>query len=113
MVKAVFVAYSNPNSIDDETEFNRWYDLEHLPAVCSVEGVSGARRFEIATQQVHGAHADGHRYLALYEIDSPNPQAVVDEIKRKSTDGTFVMSRAMNMTHHRPVTTLYIEHPPS
>ena len=28
----------------EEAEFNRWYDLDHAPEICSVDGVVGAFR---------------------------------------------------------------------
>ena len=45
-----------------ETEFNAWYDTEHVPALARVPGVLSARRFR----------ADGHpKYVALYHLTSP------------------------------------------
>ena len=42
-----------------ETEFNAWYDTEHVPALSRVPGVLGARRFRAA----------GHpKYVALYHL---------------------------------------------
>jgi hypothetical protein len=46
----------------DETEFNAWYDTEHVPALSRVPGVLSARRFR----------AMGHpKYVALYHLTSP------------------------------------------
>lgn len=46
-----------------ETEFNDWYNTEHLPSLSSVPGCLCARRFR----------ADGgtHKYLAVYHLESP------------------------------------------
>ena len=45
-----------------ETEFNAWYDTEHVPALARVPGVLSARRFR----------TDGHpKYVALYHLTSP------------------------------------------
>lgn len=50
-----------------EQEFNRWYDIEHLPLLLQVPGVLGARRFR--------ASAGSPRYVALYDLaDSQVPQ---------------------------------------
>ena len=46
-----------------ETEFNEWYDSEHLPRLAQVPGCLAARRFR--------GHAGTHRYLALYHLDEP------------------------------------------
>ena len=46
-----------------EEEFNRWYNEEHLPERATCPGFQSARRFKAA---------DGSsRYLALYDLDSP------------------------------------------
>ena len=43
-----------------ETEFNAWYDTEHVPALARVPGVLCARRFKDA--------GNGPRYVALYHL---------------------------------------------
>jgi len=46
-----------------ETEFNAWYDTEHIPALARVPGVLCARRFR--------AGSGGPKYVALYHLASP------------------------------------------
>jgi hypothetical protein len=41
-----------------EDEFNAWYDTEHLPRLCAVPGVLGARRYNSSSHTP--------RYIALY-----------------------------------------------
>jgi hypothetical protein len=48
---------------DAESDFNDWYDNEHVPNLAAVPGVLCARRFR-ATQSTH-------KYLALYHLESP------------------------------------------
>jgi len=45
---------------DKEDDFNQWYNIDHAPALVSVPGVRGARRF----QSVEGEP----KYLAVYEM---------------------------------------------
>ncbi len=46
-----------------ETEFNEWYDKEHIPALAAVPGVLCARRFR---------GSSGNRaYVALYHLAAP------------------------------------------
>ena len=52
---------------DAETEYNRWYDEEHIPALFAIPGVLGARRYRVVT----GAQ----KYLALYHLRTPDVQA--------------------------------------
>jgi hypothetical protein len=47
-----------------ESEFNEWYDHEHIPALSAVPGTLCARRF----RDNHGSP----RYLALYHLASPD-----------------------------------------
>jgi hypothetical protein len=50
-------------AVQHETEFNAWYDTEHIPALARVPGVLSARRFR----------ANGHpKYVALYHLRSPD-----------------------------------------
>jgi hypothetical protein len=52
----------------DEDEFNRLYDSVHLPGLCRVDGVLGARRYRVET-----TNSDGFpRYVAVYQIASPS-----------------------------------------
>jgi hypothetical protein len=46
-----------------ETEFNAWYDTEHVPALARVPGVLSARRFRAAGSP---------KYVALYHLTSPD-----------------------------------------
>jgi hypothetical protein len=47
----------------DETDFNRWYEEEHLAERMAVPGFINARRFT--------ALEGGPKYLALYDLESP------------------------------------------
>lgn len=49
---------------EHEDDFNRWYNEEHVPERLAIAGFVRARRF----RAVSGAP----RYLALYELDSPD-----------------------------------------
>ena len=56
---------------DAEDEFNHLYNTVHLPGLCGVDGVLGARRYRVETTNAEGFP----RYVAVYQIDSP---AVMD-----------------------------------
>jgi hypothetical protein len=68
----------------DEDEFNRWYFEEHIAERLACPGFISARRF-IA---VHGQP----RYLALYEIDSPDALTTSEyqNLARSSATGNSV-----------------------
>ena len=63
-----------------ETDFNAWYDTEHVPALARVPGVLCARRFRTS-----GA---GPKYVALYHLAAPG---VVDSPKWKQASGSTPM----------------------
>lgn len=50
-----------------EAEYNAWYEEEHIPALCQVPGVIGARRFK--------DHDGKPAYTALYYLTEPGVQA--------------------------------------
>jgi hypothetical protein len=57
---------------EDEAEFNRLYDEEHVPRLTAVPGVISGRRFKLHTP----GPAAIPRYLAVYELESPDiPQS--------------------------------------
>ncbi len=51
-----------------EGEFNRIYDEQHVPEISTVPGVHGCARYLLE----HSSQDGMARYLALYEIDSPD-----------------------------------------
>jgi hypothetical protein len=52
---------------EHEAEFNRVYDTEHFPTLMKVPGVRDGARYRLEHSTVPGMH----RYLTIYEIDSP------------------------------------------
>jgi hypothetical protein len=57
---------------EHEAEFNRVYDTEHVPMILNVPGVRSCYRYVMERSNKDGAP----RYLALYEVDSPDvPQS--------------------------------------
>ncbi len=51
---------------EHDAEFNRLYDGEHVPNLLSVPGVSGGQRYKLER-----GGDDMLRYLAIYQIESP------------------------------------------
>jgi hypothetical protein len=63
-----------------ETEFNAWYDTEHVPALARVPGVLCARRFR--------GTGGGPKYAALYHLSAPE---VIDGAEWKQASGSTPM----------------------
>jgi hypothetical protein len=55
-----------PDELEDE--FNRIYDVEHVPNILKAPGVHGCSRFRLESANVEGVA----RYAAVYDIDSPD-----------------------------------------
>ncbi len=69
--KGIFLVVSEPVSKDDDAEFNRWYDENHVPDSLLLPGFVRARRFRLAREQLlpEKATAPGFGYVTIYEID--------------------------------------------
>ena len=51
-----------------EDDFNRIYDTQHVPNILTVPGVHSCIRYRVESGDTDGMA----RYLAIYEIDSPD-----------------------------------------
>lgn len=62
-----------------EDEYNEWYTNEHVPALLTCPGFTSARRF-----RVHG-EPDGHKYLAIYELEADDLREPIAELRSRPT----------------------------
>lgn len=106
MPKAVLVVQTMPSDPSREQEYNDWYDNTHLREVCDVPGFVSARRYKIADAGPFKADPSLPQYLAIYEIDTDDVGATIDEMVARSLDGRIQMSDAMAMDP-APTMTLY------
>jgi hypothetical protein len=95
MPKGVMYVPSQPSSPDREDEYNTWYSETHIPEVCQVPGVVGARRYKISDPAQ--AEAGASTYLALYELDAADLGQVFEEISARAIDGRIKMSDVLGM----------------
>jgi hypothetical protein len=66
---------------EHDAEFNDWYNTDHLPALASVPGVYGARRYR--------ATVGSPTYLAVYEL--ANADVSKSEAWRKAADSPWTL----------------------
>jgi hypothetical protein len=66
---------------EHDAEFNDWYNTDHLPALASVPGVYGARRYR--------ATVGSPTYLAVYEL--ANADVPKSEAWRKAADSPWTL----------------------
>ena len=53
----------------DETEFNRWYNEQHLPERMAIPGYVSARRFKLEGENNNNAL----KYLCIWELEDGSP----------------------------------------
>lgn len=92
MGKYVMVVQSRPKPGRD-AEYNVWYDGTHFRDVCAIPGVTGGRRFAATPLMIGG---EGLGYLSIFEIEADDPATVVAEMGRRSQDGTWQSSDALD-----------------
>ncbi|AIT79819.1 hypothetical protein JI59_08545 [Novosphingobium pentaromativorans US6-1] len=77
-----------------EDEYNQWYNDEHIGDVLNAPGFVAARRFRIAADP---NAALPHRYVAIYEMETDDPDKVMAELTRRSDQGVFQISSALDL----------------
>ena len=87
-----FVVLTNA-TVGDDAVFNDWYTNRHVPDVLMIPGIVAAERFELAAAQRPGSHP--YRYLAIYEIETDDLAAVLDDLGRRSGTDAMVLSPAL------------------
>ncbi len=78
-----------------EHEFYQWYDEQHLQDVMQVPGVIAARRYNVLSQKTTGITDVNWHAVAIYEIESDNPQAVVEAIAKAANTLSMPVTDAM------------------
>ncbi|MFT4011846.1 MAG: hypothetical protein QM682_00325 [Paracoccus sp. (in: a-proteobacteria)] len=76
------LVWSDPSSPDREDAYNDWYSASHMPDILKVPGVVSAQRLS-----GQGNARIPQRYLAIYSLDTDDPEAVVAEIRRRVKSG--------------------------
>mgnify|MGYP000569075000 CR=1 FL=1 len=84
-----------------EDEFNDWYDNEHLGDICALPGFTDASRYELES---FGENSMGHKYLAIYDMETDDVDATMQNMIGEATSGRMHISEAMAMP---TVTLLY------
>ena len=75
-----------------EAEFNEWYNKQHIPDVLKVPGFVAAQRFEVS-----GDSDLPGRYVAIYEMETDDPQATLQDLMSRNGTPDMVMSDAIDL----------------
>jgi hypothetical protein len=93
MKRCKLVVFTSPRE-GQEDHYNKWYTEQHLPDVVAVPGFVSAQRFKL-TDGMGSPHR--HQYLAIYEIVSDDPQAVIAEMMGRRDTPAMVISHALDL----------------
>ena len=85
------IIYTSPVA-DREAEYNEWYTKQHIPDVLRVPGFVAAQRFKLPDEA-----GKPPRYVALYEMETDDPDALTAELTRLAGTPAMIMSDAMDM----------------
>lgn len=77
-----------------EAEYNSWYNNEHLQDVVAVPGFGSAQRFKL--EQPWGGEFK-HRYMAIYEFESDDYAAVMQELMSRAGTNAMLLSEALDV----------------
>lgn len=97
-MRGILLVMSDATPGDDDA-YNAWYDDVHLVDVLNVPGFVAARRFA-ALPSVHG-ELPSARYLAIYEIDADDLDAVQRalSVAAKGMDISPALDRSTTVTY--------------
>jgi hypothetical protein len=93
MPKYKLVVHSAPTE-GNEDEYNDWYQNTHLADVTSVPGIVSAQRFKLAAELGAGT---GHKYLAIYDIETDDLEATLGGITSSSESGNMFISETLDL----------------
>lgn len=82
----------------EQAKFERWYDETHLADVLKVPGIVSASRFRVMSQVVEDIVAPAWCSLAIYEMETDDPEKVKRAIYRLSGSDAMPLSDALNMS---------------
>ena len=108
MPKAVLVVQSQASDPEREEEYHKWYGGTHIPQLCEIPGIKGARRVSLMGGGFGPVDQSVPADLAIYEIEADDLDAVMNEIITRTGDGRIEMSDVLQLDPV-PVTLLYVE----
>jgi hypothetical protein len=90
VAKYKMLVFTNVAKGGDEAKYNTWYDRQHIPDVCRVDGFTGAQRFK---RKLDGPA----EYLTIFELDAEDPQAAIAKLFSKAGTDELVISSDIDL----------------
>jgi hypothetical protein len=76
-----------------EADFDLWYQNIHLPEMMTISGFQSAQRFRL-TESL--AEKDGFPFLTIYEIETNDVPALLDEVRKRAGNGRLTISDSLS-----------------
>ena len=95
MAKYSFIVFTNPVE-GKESEYNDWYNRQHIPDVLNVPGFVSGQRFRLADSQMNRDGNRAHKYLAVYEIETDDLAGTLKELRARGGTAEIVPSDAID-----------------
>lgn len=93
MAKYRYLVITRPVA-GQEAEYNRWYSEQHLHDVIRVPGFVAAQRFAVAGE----SNLPGS-YVAIYEMETDDPQAALAEVEARAGSPAMPISPALDIAN--------------
>jgi hypothetical protein len=93
MAKHYLLAFTNPVP-GREAEFDRWYDERHMADLLAMPGFVSAQRF--ALSDATGQGEPRWTSLALYELDTDDPDQLMVEVRSRLGTNMIPVSDALD-----------------
>jgi hypothetical protein len=77
-----------------EAEYHEWYQKTHFPQLTAFDGIDSAQRYKL-TAKLMGS--DTNQYLAIYDIETDDPMALMGAIGEASAAGKLTQTDASDM----------------
>ena len=90
MGRFIFVVQTDPVEGRDR-DYNQWYDEIHLKDVCAFPGFVAAKRFRLIDGDAKA------KYLAIYELDTDDPQRDIAALTAAAGTDRMRMTDALDL----------------
>jgi len=87
------LVFSEPFEGQDDA-YNEWYTGRHLKDVCALDGFTAAQRFTLHSVSMGQTL---NRYLAIYEVETDDPEWVVENMFANRDTPAMPMDAAFNI----------------
>ena len=97
MARYQYVVLTSPAEGQDN-EYNEWYSNTHLGEILQIPGFKSAKRYKVAARSTPLNPPPKQSYLALYEMETDDPEATLGELRRRSAAGLLKSTTSMDRT---------------